>query len=139
MKPKPKFSLFLFVILIPNILFAETFLTVNVTPGATPVEEAETFVDLIDTQRSECLVRFKPYNELLMYSKGQMQAFLCGDLATYAKTGERICLSQVDLIARIFKYGRGKMFNVEKVCLSTEVEAIRMKPDLAKLLSSQEQ
>ena len=43
------------------------------------------------------------------------------------------------LIARIFKYGRGKMFNVEKVCLSTEVEAIRMKPDLAKLLSSQEQ
>ena len=108
---------------------------VNITPGATPVSEAETFVDLVDTQRSECLVRFKPYNELLFYSKKQMQAFLCGDLATYARTGERICLSQVDLIARIFKYGKGKMFNIEKTCLPTEVEAINGKPDLAKLFS----
>jgi len=130
-------SLFLSILLLSNLAVAQTFLTVNVTPGATPVKEAETFIDLIDTQRSECLVRFKPYNELLMYSKGQMQANLCGDLATYAKTGERICLSQVDLIARIFKYGRGKMFNVEKVCLASEVEAIKLKPDLLKLFSSQ--
>ena len=74
-----------------------------------------------------------------MYSKSQMQSFLCGDLATYAKTGERVCLSQVDLIARIFKYGKGKMFNIEKICLASEVEAINQKPDLAELFGKQKQ
>jgi hypothetical protein len=120
-------------------LSSQSFGLINVTPGATPISEAETFVDLVDTQRSECLVRFKPYNELLMYSKSQMQSFLCGDLATYAKTGERVCLSQVDLIARIFKYGKGKMFNIEKICLASEVEAINQKPDLAELFGKQKQ
>jgi len=128
-------TVFLFLIF---PLSSQSIGIINVTPGATPITEAETFIDLIDTQRSECLVRFKPYNELLMYSKSQMQGFLCGDLATYAKTGERMCLSQVDLIARIFKYGKGKMFNVEKVCLASEVEAINQKPDLIKLFNSKE-
>ena len=133
---KKNFLIYTFLFLILP-LSSQSIGIINTTPGATPVTEAETFVDLIDTQRSECLVRFKPYNELLFYSKNQMQGFLCGDLATYAKTGERICLSQVDLIARIFKYRKGKMFNVEKVCLASEVEAINQKPDLVKLFSEQ--
>jgi hypothetical protein len=124
-------------LLLSNLGSAQSIVTLNITPGATPIDEAETFIDLIDTQRSECLVRFKPYNEILFYSKKQTQAFLCGDLATYAKTGERICLSQVDLIARMYKYVDGKMFNVEKVCLASEVAAIKSKPDLVKLFSPQ--
>lgn len=124
------------LLVLSTTVHADFLGTINTTRGATPVSEAETFVDLVDTQRSECLVRFKPYTELLFYSKSQNHAFFCGDLATYARTGERICLSQVDLIARIFKYGRSKkIFDIEKTCLPTEIEAINGKPDLARLFS----